>query len=349
MPITLETWQLNMLQPAQYPNDARQDAVKPGVSLTVVKGQALAIKTADSLAYPLATAASDGTQNAIGFSMYDFKTDSNGKVYFADSTTASWRNSAWDTAPYWKTGIFDPTDLTTNASGNAVAEVDTFTPTSPTTNDVYTMYLPNGDTVSATVGGTQTATATVTLLKAAWNANAYAAALATASGTATFILTSNNPGHALNVTSGVVGTGTNPKVVTTAASGGVTAEVDTYTPGGTITTGDVNKLTYTAPDGTVTTISFTTGGTTTATAVSAGLIAAWNANTTTAAVAVASGTTTVVLTGTVVGGSFTVASSVTGVGTLTRVATTAATGRSIADILPGIPGARILANGFWQI
>jgi hypothetical protein len=127
------------------------------------------------------------------------------------------------------------------------------------------------------------------------------------------------------------------------------AEVDTFTPGGTITTGDVDTLTYTAPDGTVTAVSFTVAGTTTAAAVSAGLIAAWNANATTAAVATATGSSTVILTATTAGTPFTVASSVTGVGTLTRAATTPASGRAIADVLVGAPGARVLHNGFWKI
>jgi hypothetical protein len=245
MPTTLETYALNMLQPMQRPEDARQDAMKFAASLTVSKGQAVSVTTATALGSPLVPGATDGTQNFVGFSMYDFMTDANGKVFFADTTTATWRNTPWTTAPIWVKGIFDPADLKTKA-----------TPV---------------------------------------------------------------------------------------------AEVDTFTPGGTITTGDVNKLTYTAPDGTVTIISFTVGGTTTAAAVSAGLIAAWNANATTAAIATATGTTTVVLTGVTAGTSFTVASSVTGVGTLTRAATTAASGRAIADVLVGCPGARVLHNGFWEI
>jgi hypothetical protein len=245
MPTTLETFGLNMLQPIQRPEDARQDACKFAASLTITKGQAIGVATATGLGQQLVPGASDGTQNFVGFSMYDFLTDANGKVFFSDSTGATWRSTPWTTAPIWVKGIFDPADLKTKA-----------TPV---------------------------------------------------------------------------------------------AEVDTFTPGGTITAGDINKLTYTAPDGTVTVISFTVGGTTTAAAVSAGLIAAWNANATTAAVATATGSVTVVLTGVTAGTPFTVASSVTGVGTLTRAATTAASGRAIADVLVGCPGARVLHNGFWEI
>lgn len=106
------------------------------------------------------------------------------------------------------------------------------------------------------------------------------------------------------------------------------AQVDTYTPGGTITTGDVNHLLFTAQDGSTQDITFTTGATTTAAAVSAGLIAAWNTNPITAAAAGASGSATVILTAKTSGAPFSVTSSVTGTGTLTRAATTASSGPS---------------------
>jgi hypothetical protein len=80
----------------------------------------------------------------------------------------------------------------------------------------------------------------------------------------------------------------------------------------TVTTGDVNTLTYTAEDGTVTPSPSPSAARTTAAAASAGLIAAWNANTTTAAIATASGTSTVILTAVTAGVPFAVASSVTG-------------------------------------
>lgn len=251
MPTTLETFQLNMLQPAQRPEDARQDAIKLGVSLTLTKGQALSIKTADGLGYALAPGSSDGTQTAIGLCMYDLKTDANGKIFFSDSATATWRTSPWTVAPYWVKGIFDPADITTKA-----------TPVK---------------------------------------------------------------------------------------------QVDTYTAAGTVTVGDIYTIQYTAADGTVTSIAYTAGASPTATTVAAGIIALWNANSTLAAVAVASGTTTVVLTATVAGNTFTTvnpagtASTGAAVGTWTRVATTAATGRTMSDLAGGIPGVRQLANGFWEL
>ncbi len=244
MPTTLETFALNMLQPAQRPEDARQDAMRMAASLTISKGQALSVTTATGLGGLLVPGGSGGAQNFVAFSMYDALTDASGNVFFADSSTPSWRNTPRQVLPIWVAGIFDPSDLKTKAT--PVAEVDTFTPAN-------------------------------------------------------------------------------------------------------VTTGDVDTLTYTAADGTVTTISVTIGATQTATAASTLLIAAWNANATTAAIATASGTATVVLTGVTAGTSFTVASSVVGTGTLTRAATTAASGRSLADVLVGCPGARLLHNGFWKI
>lgn len=132
-------------------------------------------------------------------------------------------------------------------------------------------------------------------------------------------------------------------------AGALATQVLTFTPGGTITTGDVNKLTFVAPDLTSTVASFTVGATTTAAAVSAGLIAAWNANPTLAAIATATGTTTVILTSVNSASADGITSSVTGVGTLTKATTTASAGRSFADITGGRPGAMVLHNGFWWV
>jgi hypothetical protein len=122
----------------------------------------------------------------------------------------------------------------------------------------------------------------------------------------------------------------------------LTAQVDTFTPA-TIEVGDIFTLTYTDKALNTTAVSFTATATTAAN-VSAGIIAAWNANATLAAVATASGTNTVVLTSTVPGDTFSVASTTTDGGgtddqTFTRAATTAAAGRSTANIITGRPGA----------
>jgi hypothetical protein len=67
MPQTLETFQLNMLQPIQNPEDARPDAMKFAASLTITKGQAVSVTTATGLGSPLVPGASDGTQLFVGF------------------------------------------------------------------------------------------------------------------------------------------------------------------------------------------------------------------------------------------------------------------------------------------
>jgi hypothetical protein len=114
-----------------------------------------------------------------------------------------------------------------------------------------------------------------------------------------------------------------PQFTGTAAA---VAQVRTFTPGGTITAGDVNTLTATLEDGSTVAASYTALSSPTAATVSAGLIAAWAANATLAALATASGTSTVVLTAAAAGVPFNVAPSVTGVGTLTAANTTASSG-----------------------
>jgi hypothetical protein len=234
-----------ILQPAQRPEDARQDAIAFGASQTITKGVAIGIKTADKKGYIMVPGAGDGTQNFAGFNMYSIVTDATGLVYQGTTAGPNVRLGPWTTSPIWVNGIFNP-------------------------QDVQTKGTPAG-------------------------------------------------------------------------------EVDTFTPGGTITTGDIYKLTLTLNTGATYVVQITVGATATAAAVSAAMIAAWNADKTASYYAVASGSTTVVLTAQNLGTALNVASSVTGVGTFTKVQTTAATGRSIADITPGRPGACVLHNGFWKV
>lgn len=350
MATALETLRPNMLTPAQYPNDARQDAAAFGASLTILAGQALGRKTSDNLLYPLNTAASDGTQTFVGFSMYDIQTDASKNVYYLNGGTAAanFRQLPFSTAAIWVSGIFDPQDLITSTAGAATAEVITVTPTNPTTGDIYTVEAPNGVAASFTVGATQTAAATVTGLKNSWNSDPYLTTLGTASGSGTFIVTAATGGRSMGLTASAVGTGTTALVVTTPAVAGRAGEKDTFTPANP-TTADVYTLTLTLPDLTTKAISATVGATQTAAAISALLIAAWNADPVASAYATASGTSTVVLTAVNLGSSLSIAGSVVGTGTISKATTTAATGRAIADIIGGAPGARVLHNGFWQI
>ena len=111
------------------------------------------------------------------------------------------------------------------------------------------------------------------------------------------------------------------------------AQVDTFTPGGTIEATDVFTLTVTGENGTTASVSFIATDTSAAT-TSAGLIAAWNASTNPLCTGItASGTSTVILTADVAGVPFSVAGTTTESGggaadaqTFTRVATTAKRG-----------------------
>lgn len=341
-----------ILQPVLPTPLSRLEPVAFGASLTIVKGQAMAQKTSDAKLYPLNRAASDGTQNFKGFAQYSVATDAGGLHYpvFGGTTAIpSFFGIAQSHTDVYTGGVFDPNDLFTAATGTAVAEVDTITPTSPTTGDIYTVTSAGGDAASFTVGATQTAAAVVTGLTNAWNSNPVLKAIATPSGSGTLILTGTaaNAGQPLGVTATAVGTGTVALVVTTAPVAAQQAEIDTFT-ASTPTTGDVYKLTITYPNNTTYVVQATVGATQTATAIDALLIAAWNADPIASTYAVASGTTTLILTGPA-GSTLNVAGSVVGTGTIAKVVTKAALGRNINDILPGCPGARVLPSGYWEI
>jgi hypothetical protein len=102
------------------------------------------------------------------------------------------------------------------------------------------------------------------------------------------------------------------------------AQVDKFTPT-TPDTGDVFTLTATGLDGSTASVSFTVAATQTVAAVTAGLVAAWNASTNAlmTPVTAADVTTHLTLTADVVGVRFVVAGSATGGETLTRENTTA--------------------------
>lgn len=328
--------------------------MKPGASITVTRGQAMGTKTSDGKQYPLNLAATDGTQSFSGFAQFTFSTDSSGNVFLKVADTAGTPNYLavpMNYANMWTSGVFDPTDLSTAPdSGTSTAEVDTITPTSPTTGDIYTVEAPNGAIASFTVGATQTATATVTGLKNAWNADPRLVAIATPTGTATLILTAVNKGVAMGLVATAVGTGTTALVVTTPAVAVDVSEVDTFTFAGTIATADVYTATITYGGLQTRTISFTVAGTTTATAVSNGLRAAWNADPYFSQYATVSGTATLIATNNVPGSLSNIAITSSGAGTITKVVTTPALGKNIADIQASRPGCYVLSPyGFWVI
>lgn len=233
---TVETYDMSrILQPAQSPEIAKQDAARFAASTTFVAGLALGRKTADGLLYPMVPGASDGTQLFVGFSMYDFLTDASSLCYLGSSITAgpNIRQQSFTTMAIWVNGIFNPQDVQTK--GTPTGEVDTFTPATVTTGDVNVITFSGipGPATSAsfTIGATATATAAVAGLTAAWNANPILAALGTASGTTTFIVTSKVTGTPLNLTSAVTGTGTLTRVQTTAPAGRSLADILVGRPG----------------------------------------------------------------------------------------------------------------------
>ena len=113
MPETLQTYDLsNILQPAQFPEDARRAAGKFGASLTLAKGTVLAKKSADGklYAYDDATTA---VSTAVGILEYSIKTDASGNVYFSTtSAVAGTDNPPHQEASFFEAGTFLATDLT---------------------------------------------------------------------------------------------------------------------------------------------------------------------------------------------------------------------------------------------
>ena len=247
MPTTIEIFDPSqILQPVQFPQDERTGALKLAPSITVLKGQALAIKTADTLGYPLSpgTSTTDGTQNFVGFAKYSCVTDANSKVYFVTSpltATPNVRMGPYDTVPICEEGVFDPLDLSTVAT--PTAGVTTLASTGTVTAaDVFTVTAIMGDlttrTVSYTAVTSDTATIVFTALRAAWNANPDLVRLGTVSGTSTFIVTSAS-GAAINVTAAaafsiigtVAGTDTVSNTATTAQTGHNIADIQAGRPG----------------------------------------------------------------------------------------------------------------------
>lgn len=333
----------------------RLEPVGFGPSLTITRGQAMGQKTSDARCYPLNPNASDGTQVFKGFSQYSLTTDSSSNVDLTFGGTGAGTNFFTPPSGYcalYCSGIFNPNNLTTAVTGAAVAEVDTITAAGTiTVGDLYTIILPNGVQVDYEAQATPTATTVANGLRAAWNANPISAALATASGTATMILTAKTAGDALGLAVSVNGIGTIALVITTAAVAGAQSEVDTWTLTTAPSTGDTFTLTWSQPNGVSSTAVATVGSTATVAAATVLIAAAWNAVPALAALATATSTsTTVVLTGVTVGNSFSIAMTTSSSSTtLAKVVTTPAAGRNISDILSGAPGSRILPSGFWEV
>lgn len=360
-----------ILQPAQPSMYGRLTPSPFGANLTLAKGQSLGRKTSDGKMYAFNPLATDGTNTWAGFNAQSLGTDASGNVFYvAGTTTAQW--NVWVPqslyGSFWTGGIFIPNDVfTASPTGTLTAEVDTLTPAGTiTAADNFVIAVPSTGVGPDTevnfvaVAGSVTPTNIVTGLKTAWAANPIANALATATGTATLILTAKTSSVPMNLTAYCEGVGTLTLVITTPAVSAQTAEVDTWTLTTAPSTGDVFTMTITYPGLSTAAVTFTVGATQTVAAVTAGLAAAWNANNTgtypstgASAYAVATSTaTTVVLTSANAGSAMNVAMITTSASTtIAKAITTPALGRNIADIQAnGRPGAyQDQATGFWII
>lgn len=121
MPTTLSTFAGAKLEPKSFPEDARVDAIRLGVSLTLAKGTVLGKRTSNNLHYAYNDALTDGTNVATCILQYDVVTDANGKHYLGTNAVASEFNlPQMDTTAY-VAGVFDTDDLT---GYNAAAAAD---------------------------------------------------------------------------------------------------------------------------------------------------------------------------------------------------------------------------------
>lgn len=112
MPVTLETFNPAKLEPVEYPQDARIDAVQLGVSLTLVKGTILGKRTSNNLHYAYDDTKTDGTQTATCILMHDVVTDASGNHYLGTNAVASSVNLPHKDTSVYVAGVFDTDELT---------------------------------------------------------------------------------------------------------------------------------------------------------------------------------------------------------------------------------------------
>lgn len=121
MPTTLSTFNPAKLEPKEYPECAKTEAVKLGVSLTLVKGTVLGKRTSDSLHYAYNDGLTDGTNVATCILTHDVVTDASGNHYLGTNAVASEFNLPQKDTTVYIAGVFDTDDLT---GYNAAAGVD---------------------------------------------------------------------------------------------------------------------------------------------------------------------------------------------------------------------------------
>jgi hypothetical protein len=121
MPTTLSTFNPTKLEPIEFPEDARIEAVVMGASLTVARGTVLGKVTATNKHAAYNDALTNGVEVATCIAVYDFVTDASGNVYLGTSAVASEMNLPHATAPVYVAGVFNSSELT---GWNAAAAVD---------------------------------------------------------------------------------------------------------------------------------------------------------------------------------------------------------------------------------
>lgn len=337
------------LVPALPDQPSRTVPVALAPSISVIRGQALARKTSTGKFYGLNRAATDGTQTFAGFAQMSGTTDSTGTFWPVFSGTAgqsTFYGLAQSYTNMWVQGVFDPNQLTTAASGTAVAEIDTVTiGGTVAVGDYYSIQ-------AAGVGGVEynanvaTGASVTTALAELWNANPNLFAIAVASPSSNVsTYTAVTPGEPLLLSVAKNSSaGTITLAITTPATPAAAGEVDTFTYTTAPTIGDAFTLTATFPNSTTSAVTFVATAGTVANVV-AGLAAAWNNSpVSTSGLAVASNSSSaVILTGTYPNQILSIAATTTSSSTtIAKVVTSPATGYSINDILPGNPGAHVI-------
>lgn len=121
MPTQIESWNPTSLEPIEFPQDARTEAVVMGVSLTIARGTVLAKRTSDNKHYAYNDALTNGTEVAKCIAKFDFVTDASGNVYLGTSATPSALNLPHSTAVVYVAGVFNSSELT---GWDAAAAVD---------------------------------------------------------------------------------------------------------------------------------------------------------------------------------------------------------------------------------
>jgi hypothetical protein len=343
-----------VLIPAMPSSLNRLAPMKLAASQSVVRGQSVSRQTSSGSIFPMNRAATDGRQTWCGFAQMSGTTDAAGLFYPVFGGTAGATNYlavAQQASQMYVGGIFNPRDLITAALGSPVAEIDTVTiGGTVAVGDFYSVQSPVGGVeYNANVA---TGASVTTALCELWNADPALLAIAVASNASNVsTFTAVTAGSPLVLSVGKNSSaGTITLAIATPATVGSQVEVDTWTYSTNPSIGDTFTLTSTSGGLTTVAATFTATAATVAN-VTAGLAAAWNNSFGTFNVATATSTaTTVVLTAKDAYTLSVVATTSSSTTTSSKAVTTPALGVSLADVLPGCPGARIVQPyGYWEL